>query len=351
MPQPPTIERLPDSRVVCRVIFEPEKVKRSETEALARLAQEVRLPGFRPGKAPPELVRGHVKEESVLEEMVRNLLPETLSSLLKKHHIKPIIHPKVELDSRDPLTLKITFVEKPEVTVKGIDKIKIEKKKAAFDQKDIDRMEQYFLDQHRTYASIDRASKTGDRVHLEEVHTPELNDEFAKKHFGVADRAELRKQIEERMRAEGDQIEHSRREQLLFDAIREKTQVKIAPELLEEEEHAVMQQFDEHLKSKGLTAQDWLKQSRKDPVELRREMQERAEKRIRLRLGLEKVVEEKGKRLTDTDMEQVIKDHLQSVPQEKRLEMATQFQNGSELYERLRWQTEVQRTIEAMLAV
>ncbi|MEK7590813.1 MAG: trigger factor [Patescibacteria group bacterium] len=421
----PKIERLPDARVVCRVTFEPEKVKRSETDAIARLAQEVKLPGFRPGKAPAEMVREHVKEEAILEEIVRNLLPETFSSLLKEHNIKPIIHPKVELEFRNPLTLKITFVEKPEVTVKGIDKINIEKKKAAFDQKDVDRMEQYFLDQHRTYAPIDRASKAGDRVHLdfhgvdeagkeiqgtrsvdypvilgsktlipgfedalvelrpgeqkffkinfpekyhekslsgapvtfhatvkkvEEVHTPELSDEFAKKHFGVANRTELRKQIEERMQAEEDRIEQSRREQLLFEAIREKTQVKIAPELLEEEEHAVMQQFDEQLKSQGLTAQEWLKQSKKDPVELRKEMQERAEKRIRLRLGLEKVVEEKGKRLTDADMEQVIKEYLQSVPEEQRLEAASKFQKGSELYERLHWQTEVQRTIEHMLS-
>ena len=96
----PKVERLPDSRVVCTVTFEPDDVKKSQDQALRTLSAQVNLPGFRPGKAPPELVKEQIKEEHVLEETVKGLLPQTFSRLMKENEIKPIIHPKVELEKK-----------------------------------------------------------------------------------------------------------------------------------------------------------------------------------------------------------------------------------------------------------
>src|SRR3989338_3317208 len=421
----PKVERLPDSRVVCTVTFEPDDVKKSQDQALRTLSAQVNLPGFRPGKAPPELVKEQIKEEHVLEETVKGLLPQIFSKLMKENDIKPIIHPKVELQKKDPLTLKITFVEKPIVTIKGLEKIKIEKKAPAFDQKDIENMERYMLEQHRKYTQMDRASKSGDRLtvdfhgtdadekeipgtrsvdyqlvlgsktlipgfedallelkpgekksfklnfpekyhekslsgapvtfhstvkKVEEVHTPELSDAFAKEHFGAENVADLRKKIEERMTAEEERVERYRREQQLFEQIQDKTQVKLPPELIEEEEQMLLSQWEDDLRSRGMSAEDWFKQSKKTPVELRADVKDRAEKRIKLRLGLEKIIEEKNKRLTDEQMQPVIKQYLSTLPDDQRIQAASALQKGTEAYERLRWQAELQQTIELMLA-
>ena len=135
-----------------------------------------------------------------------------------------------------------------------------------------------------------------------------------------------------------------------MEQIREHTVVELAPELVDEEEHAVMEQFERQLREQNMSAADWFAQSKKDPVELRNEMKEQAKKRITLRLGLEKVVEEKGQRLTEDDMKKVIEEFVRSLPPEKRKEIDTQLQKGSDLYERLRWQKEVEQTIEILLA-
>ena len=47
-----------------------------------------------------------------------------LVGVITENDIKPIVQPKVSVESQDPLTLTMTFVEKPEVALKGIEKLK-----------------------------------------------------------------------------------------------------------------------------------------------------------------------------------------------------------------------------------
>lgn len=161
------IERLDAGRIACTVIFSKEEVAPAEEQALKKLGSNVSAKGFRPGKVPAEIVREKVDEGALLEETVRILLPSTFESLAKKHEIKPIIPPSVEAVSKDPLTLKVTFIEQPEVKVKGANKIKVEKKEIKVDEKEIERMVDYILSKHKKTSTVDRAAKEGDQVTMD----------------------------------------------------------------------------------------------------------------------------------------------------------------------------------------
>lgn len=420
-----SIERLPGSRVRCAVEFSRAQVAEHEKEALKRLASRVKIQGFRPGHAPEGMLREKIDAEQLFEETIRSLLPSTFESLLKEHNIQPIIHPKVEVQSRDPLKIHITFVERPEVTLKNVEGIRIEKKEMKADDKDVEKMVYYLVQQKRTFTESPEPSAAGDQVrldfhgtdsagkeiegtrsqgysvvigsktlipgfedaliglkpgdeksftvtfpekyHAEElrgkpatfhakvlrvqhVKTPELTDAFAKEHFGLTTAAEMKETIRTKMRSEEEQIERTRREGELLEKIRAATDVTIAPELIEEEEHAVLEELDQQLKAQGLTAKDWMSQSKKDPVELKKDITDRAEKRIRLRLGLQKLVETKDKRLTDEDMAPLLQEFRKGIPEKDRATVEPRLRKGGDLYDRIKWQHEVQGVIEGMLA-
>lgn len=162
-----TVERLPKSRVVCTVIVDEAQYAPAEIEALNRFAQHVDIKGFRPGHAPIDMVRARVPQEDLFEEAIRLVLRNVIPGIAEEQKISPVIPPKVEVTSRLPLTLKITFIERPEVTVKDADSIKVEKKSAEADPKDIQRVIDSVLHDNRVNTEVDRAAKEGDQVTID----------------------------------------------------------------------------------------------------------------------------------------------------------------------------------------
>ena len=71
-----TVKELPDSRVSVEVEVPADDVERGVNRAARALAREMRLPGFRKGKAPPSLVIQRLGFGAVLEEAIRESLPE-----------------------------------------------------------------------------------------------------------------------------------------------------------------------------------------------------------------------------------------------------------------------------------
>jgi len=163
----PEVKRLPKNRVECTVVFSQEDRAAAEERALQSLGANVKLKGFRPGKAPADVLRESVKPDELLEETVRELLPKTFQRLTAEHNITPIIPPHVQAVQHDPLTVTITFVEKPAVKFKGIEKIKVEKKEPSVGEKDVDQTVDYLLGKYRTFATVDRPAKEGDQVTMD----------------------------------------------------------------------------------------------------------------------------------------------------------------------------------------
>lgn len=162
-----TVERLPKSRVVCTVKIDEPEYAAAETEALNRFSQHVQIKGFRPGNAPADMVRQRVPQEDLFEEAIRLLLRTVLPGIAEEQKLAPVVPPKVEVVSRLPLTLKITFIERPEVTVKDSASITVEKKAVEADPKDIQRVIDSVLQDNKKTTEVERASKTGDQVTID----------------------------------------------------------------------------------------------------------------------------------------------------------------------------------------
>jgi trigger factor len=113
-----SVSELPRSRVSVEVEVPAADVDRGVQRAARTLAREMRLPGFRKGKAPPSLVIQRVGFGAVLEEAIRDSLPEWYELALLGAGISPVGNPKVEIVSApeaegEPLSFKFEIGVRP----------------------------------------------------------------------------------------------------------------------------------------------------------------------------------------------------------------------------------------------
>jgi trigger factor len=115
----PEVSELPGSRVSVAVEVPAADVDRAVNRAARSLAREMRMPGFRKGKAPPSLVIQRVGFAAVLEEAIREALPEWYERALLGSGIAPVGDPSVEVVSTpeaegEPLAFKFEIGVRPQ---------------------------------------------------------------------------------------------------------------------------------------------------------------------------------------------------------------------------------------------
>ena len=130
-----TVKELPNSRAEVQVEVPAADVEKATSRAARALAKEMRLPGFRAGKAPTSLVIQRVGFAAVLQEAIREALPEWYELALFDSEVSPIGDPDIEMVSTPEeeggsLEFKFTVGVRPAAklgTYKGLEVGKEEK--------------------------------------------------------------------------------------------------------------------------------------------------------------------------------------------------------------------------------
>jgi trigger factor len=130
-----TVKELPNSRAEVQVEVPASDVEKATSRAARALAKEMRMPGFRAGKAPASLVIQRVGFNTVLQEAIREALPEWYELALFDSDVSPIGDPDIEMVSTPEeeggsLEFKFTVGVRPEAklgTYKGLEVGKEEK--------------------------------------------------------------------------------------------------------------------------------------------------------------------------------------------------------------------------------
>lgn len=79
-------------------------VKKTWEEALQDVANNAEIPGFRKGKAPRNLVEEKIDKEKIREEVLKKLIPKFYIDAVSQHKITPIINPKIHVEKLEDLT-------------------------------------------------------------------------------------------------------------------------------------------------------------------------------------------------------------------------------------------------------
>src|SRR5438093_5139252 len=93
-----TITDLPDSRVRLDAEVPGEELEQRVQRAASALGRELRIPGFRKGKVPGPMVIQRMGREAVLEQAVRDSLPEWYEEAILRSGVSTVGDPKLDLD-------------------------------------------------------------------------------------------------------------------------------------------------------------------------------------------------------------------------------------------------------------
>ena len=92
-----SVTDLPESRVKIDVAVEPDALAKRIDRAAKQLAGEMKLPGFRKGKVPAQLVIQRVGREAVVEQALRDSLPEWYEQALLDSGVVTVGDPKLDV--------------------------------------------------------------------------------------------------------------------------------------------------------------------------------------------------------------------------------------------------------------
>ena len=146
-------------------------IEQAVREELKRVAKTARIDGFRKGKVPPSIIE---------KRFGASARQDVLADVMQRHFFDAIIQEKIDLASRptftpeqykagEDLTFSATFEVYPEVEIKGLENIKVEKPVVKITDADVDKMIDTLRKQQATWEEKDEAAQADSRVTIDFV--------------------------------------------------------------------------------------------------------------------------------------------------------------------------------------
>lgn len=146
-----------------------DKIDVEVKNRLRQIAKTQRINGFRPGKVPPSVIQkrygASVRQEIAGEVMQRNFVEAIIAEKINPAG-RPQFVAKSNEDGKD-LEFEATFEIYPEVEVKDVEKIKVERPAVEVTDKDLDEMFVTLQKQHQTWKENKRKTKKGDKLTID----------------------------------------------------------------------------------------------------------------------------------------------------------------------------------------
>ncbi|GGF39327.1 trigger factor [Williamsia phyllosphaerae] len=165
-----TVEQLSPTRVKLNVEVPFEELEKEFARAYKSLAQQIRIPGFRPGKAPAKLIEARVGRDSVLAQVVNDALPGKYSEAVAETETKAIGQPDIdlaELEYGKSITFTAEVDVRPEITIPAFDTLAVEVEPIAVDDDAVAEQFEALRARFGTLTGVDRPAKDGDFVSID----------------------------------------------------------------------------------------------------------------------------------------------------------------------------------------
>jgi trigger factor len=164
---------LPDSRVRVEVEVPTEALERELKTAASQLGREMRVPGFRSGKVPPEVVLRQVGREAVLDEAVRRGLPGWYEEALADAGIQTVGDPQVDLsdlpEQGAPLAFTIEVGVVPPAELGEYKGIEVPRREPKVDDQEVQAELERMRESLASLETVERAAGEGDFVVMDFV--------------------------------------------------------------------------------------------------------------------------------------------------------------------------------------
>ncbi|HEX3816090.1 MAG TPA: trigger factor [Mycobacteriales bacterium] len=165
-----TVETLGPTRVRLAVEVPFDELTPSVQRAYKKVAGQVRIPGFRPGKAPARIIDQRVGRGVVLEEAVQDAVPRAYADAVEETGAKVIGQPDIEvtkIDDGDLLAFTAEVDVRPEFELPDVESISVTVDPTEVTDEDIDTQVGQLRDRFAVLKGVERAVQEGDFVSID----------------------------------------------------------------------------------------------------------------------------------------------------------------------------------------
>ncbi len=148
------------------ISFDSKEIEPTINSKLAKLSKTLDLKGFRKGKVPMNVVKSKYYEQCFNESLSEHIEQNYIKVILDEK-LNPVGPPKISMEeakNKDVITFKAIIEVLPEIQLKNIDKIKLEKPVLKVKKEDLKKAANKIADQYKEWILVNRKSKNGDRV-------------------------------------------------------------------------------------------------------------------------------------------------------------------------------------------
>jgi trigger factor len=281
------------------------KITPFRKKALENLNREAKIPGFRSGHIPENVLVEKFGEQALLEDAAELALQEVVPQLVEKHAATYLSRPKItitKLAPGNPLGFSILIAVRPEFSLPNYKKIGTEetaamakdKEKLAVTDKEVDEVIEQVrgnyahqeFHKHQDPNSADEHNHAPEEL---EKHKPEITDAFVKTLGDFKDVTDFREKIKENLLKEKERHLLEKRRAKILERLITEAKFPVPQSLVDYEQRRMLNQFEEDVRRLGLSVENYLQHLKKTREELQKEWMPEAEKRARINLILEEI--------------------------------------------------------------
>jgi trigger factor len=165
-----TVEKLSPTRVRINVEVPFAELQPDFDRAYKQLAKQVRLPGFRPGKAPAKLLEARLGRGAVLEQVVNDALPGRYTEAVTATELRPLGQPDIEItkiEDGEELVFTAEVDVRPDIELPDLSELKISVDTIAVSDEDVEKELESLRARFGTLKGVERPAAEGDFVSID----------------------------------------------------------------------------------------------------------------------------------------------------------------------------------------
>lgn len=165
-----TVEQLSPTRVRINVEVPFAELEPDFQRAYKELAKQVRLPGFRPGKAPAKLLEARIGREAMLNQIVNDALPSRYGQAVAESDVQPLGRPNIEVTKKEygqDLQFTAEVDIRPKISPPDLSALTVSVDPIEIGEDDVDAELQSLRTRFGTLTAVDRPVAVGDVVSID----------------------------------------------------------------------------------------------------------------------------------------------------------------------------------------
>lgn len=294
-------------------------------KAYAEASSGLKIPGFRQGKVPADMMKQYINEEVVVDRAVQLLISEEYPEIIAQSKIRPVDYPNVEvkkLAKSGPIVFEVKIDVYPEIKLGTYKGIKLKKMDTSVSEEEVTKTIDFLRTEYAKQNNI-------------AVSEVAVDDDFAKKISTTKTLEELKTlitsniEIEKKNDAEAAVRDDATRK--LADLV----EADLPAGMIEREIEVMLNDLETSLKRNRMTIDAYLAVMKKDMIKLKEELKPNAVVRIKAKLALEKIAEKEKLAVDDSEMDkeiEVLAEHTGKTLEEYRAEISAEVKESMKEY-------------------